>query len=507
MDPIQTFCFEPQSHSTHLFIYFPLFDSKTIQSSDSTIVTPSYSSPSSALHSLFVSASVLINREVKSFLRACLSEDPSMMGRNPISRSISTSAGVRNTDQGIFSLGIINDASLTTSIREKYAQNLSLATRSNVMRMSPDAFVVEVLCPRLGVSPQIRHALSFRRALAAWTKELDDLKSELALVSNQDASSPEYNATTEEDALAYLDGVIKTNLLPMMHEAADSGTISALERRDAFDPIIGPGLYKSTMKGNITKVEMCAACQGLFTSTGPLFAALPRLPRGGEMYIPIVASLEQAILLFISRVKSRILELCDGKYAFSLIEDPVSRNPTRLYHDMEARKPFARLLNAYFGDEDTLFQTDVDTTSNRQTINPIAPSASDTKAKNTSGNHVNPSLLPPRSGGVDEGSQLRHEQEAFENEVRHLLDLLNFTHPRYQEQFKLSTEDGFLKAASLAHSLLKLASKLDKRLTIGTSKVNQVFSSPRSLRESVKNIRIHGYRLAKFCRMEVLLQM
>lgn len=461
-----------------------------------------------------------MEREVKTFLRACLNEDekldaafetmrmvtPSMMGRSPISRNIANASSNPSNEQGIFSLGIINDASLTTSIREKYAQNLSLASRSSVMRMSPDRFALEVLCARTGVIPQIRHALTFRRALAAWTKECEDLKRELALVSNQDTSSPEYNATTEEDALSYLDNVIKTTLLPMMHEAADTGTISALERRDAFDPITGVGIYNSSIKGKSLKVEMCAACQGLYTSTGPLFSALPKLPRGGEMYVPIVASLEQAILLFISRVKSRILELCDGKYAFSLLEDPTSRHPTRLFTDMEARVPYTRLVNSYFSDDNLVIQADVETPSNRSNIIPIPPSASDTKSKNIieAGNHS--TQVPVGTNANNVMSRIRSEQEAFENEVKHLIELLNFAHPRYCDRFKLSTEEDFLKTVALAHSLLKLASKLEKRINPSKVKWSKLTTVPRSLREAIKNIQIHGFRLAKFCRMEVLLQ-
>lgn len=458
-----------------------------------------------------------MEREVKTFLRACLNEDekldaafetmrmvtPSMMGRSPISRNIANASSDPSREQGIFSLGIINDASLTTSIREKYAHNLSLASRSSVMRMSPDTFVLEVLCPRTGFIPQIRHALTFRRSIATWNKECEDLKRELALVSNQDTSSPEYNATTEEDSLSYLDNVIKMTLLPLMHEAADTGTIAALERRDAFDPVQGIGIYNSSIKGKTLKVEMCAACQGLYTSTGPLFSALPSLPRGGEMYVPIVASLEQAILLFISRVKSRILELCDGKYAFSLLEDPTSRHPTQLFTIMEARRPYTRLVNSYFSEDNV---THVETPSNRSNIIPIPPSASDTKSKKIIETGSQSAQVPVSNSANDMNSRIRHEQEAFENEVKHLLELLNFAHPRYCDRFKLSTEEDFLKIVSLAHSLLKLASKLEKRINPSKAKWSKLTVAPRSLREAIKNIRIHGLRLAKFCRMEVLLQ-
>ncbi len=462
-----------------------------------------------------------MNREIKSFLHGCLDEDeklesafqsmrmvtPSMMGSlsNRSSRALTSNSNNQANDQGLFSLGIINENSLGSSARGKYAQNLSMASRSSVMRMSAEEYVIQVLCPRTGVVPQIRHALVFRKALAAWTKECTDLKHGLAIATHEDVTRPEYTATTEESAIGYLDKIIQKTLLPMMQDAAVNGTVSALERPDAFEPITSVGIYNSSIKGKKLKVEMCAACQGLYTSTGPIFSALPKLPRGGEMYSPLVAVLEHAILTFLSRVKQKVLDLCEGKKAFQLLEDKHSRRSTKLSLDMEARRPFNLLWNSYFDQDSLALDPNVDTPSNRSSINPIAPPSSDTKTKNNIDDDKSARLSADTSAfdGVD---PLQREQETFEQEVVHLFELLNFTDSRYGGLFKLSTEEEFLKAVSLSHSLLKLSSQLERRLKPKKMSWNKVVTAPRTLRDSIKNIRMHGLRLAKFCRMEILLQ-
>lgn len=490
-------------------------------SSDPTIVTPSYTTPSSALHSALVSAAVTMQREMKGFLHACLDEDkkhslsqdgrivtPAMMDGNlpqRDSRPMTAASNISANEQGIFSLGIISDASLASSVREKFAQNVSLASRSSAMKMTAKEYVLQVLCPRTGTVPQIRHALLFRRSIALWSKECEELKKELAIASKEDTSTPVYNATTEETALDYLDRIVQKSLLPMLQDVAVNGTVAALERPDAFDPITSVGLYNSTVKGQKLKVEMCAACQGLYVSTGPLFSALHRLPRGGEkaeMYSSMVAVLEHAILTFISRVKQRISYLCDGKTAFELLEDKNSRQATALSLIMEARKPFSQLLTSYFDNDALGLGPSVDTPTANRSIKPIAPSSSDTRSRNL-GEEVKEHGL---STVMENNNELQREQECFENEVGHLSDLLNFIDPAYGKDIKRCPEEDFLKAVSFAHSLLKLSSQLEKRLKPRKEMWGKSYHAPRTLRDSIKNIRMHGIRVAKFCRMELMLQ-
>jgi hypothetical protein len=225
------------------------------------------------------------------------------------------------------------------------------------------------------------------------------------------------------------------------------------------------------------------------------------------MYSPVVAVLEHAILTFLSRVKQRILELCDGKKAFEFLEDIHSKHPTKLSMDMEARRSFFRLWNAYF-DEGSFhsMEGNVESPTGRASIAPISPPASDTKSKNTVEDEKSVGLpfVDRFDNNVD---QTQREQESFEQEVSHLLEILNFTDPRYADDFKLCSEGEFSKAVSLSHSLLALSSLLERRLKPRQSSWGHTVIAPRSLRDSIKNIRLHGFRLAKFCRIEVLLQM
>jgi hypothetical protein len=65
-----------------------------------------------------------------------------------------------------------------------------------------------------------------------------------------------------------------------------------------------------------------------------------------------------------------------------------------------------------------------------------------------------------------------------------------------------------MKAACLANSLLRVASLLDGQLRSqgdGWDK-SQKNKAVRDLQSAIKTIRFHGLRVAKFCRMEMLIQ-
>merc|ERR1712038_599808 len=95
-------------------------------------------------------------------------------------------------------------------------------------------------------------------------------------------------------------------------------------------------------------------------------------------------------------------------------------------------------------------------------INPLAPSASDTRSKITP--NTDEERAAYQRSLLDGTTDLQREQETFEQELSHLSELLDFTDPKHGSDFKLCTEDEFLKAVSLAHSLLSLSSLLGKRL-------------------------------------------
>lgn len=224
----------------------------------------------------------IMQREIKSFLRASLvlSETSRDSVLDP------SSQGSRAYEKNLFSLGIVENSSGPGS------QSMSTATRTNVMEMSTPKFVVNVLCAKTKVDPQIHHALSFRRSVAHWTHENDSMKRELAALTGEDTTAPTFNASNEESAIAYLDKVIQKELLPALQEEAVNGTVKGLEHRDAFDPVLDRTLYSRPGSNDPQDVDMCKACQAMYDSTSPLFLALHRLPPGGEMYMPLVAVLE-----------------------------------------------------------------------------------------------------------------------------------------------------------------------------------------------------------------------
>lgn len=242
------------------------------------------------------------------------------------------------------------------------------------------------------------------------------------------------------------------------------------------------------------------------------------------MFSPLVANLEVNLLVFTSRVKLRERDLCQGKTAFSLLEEVGSKLPTQFSTDMEAKKPFSSLWNAYFdtdnqglmggGQPDTPNASGINRTSlslgggGGAPINPLSPSKSDTKSKHFNYNGENEDRGLGRSLAVDltSGTDLQREQETFEQEVIHLVRLLDFSDPHYGENIVLCTEDEFLKAGSLAHSLLTVASLLEKRLKPKKVTWGKSVTTPRALKECIKTIRMYGLRVAKFCRVEVLLQ-
>ena len=149
------------------------------------------------------------------------------------------------------------------------------------MEMTTEKFVTTILFPKTGLEPEVRNALSFRRCIARWTSETENLKKELAIITNEDMSSASYKYEPEESAITFLDHVIQQDLLPVLQEEAVNGTVKGLERNGSFDPILGRTMFSQAHSNGPDDVEMCLACKTMFESTGPLFLALHRLPRGG----------------------------------------------------------------------------------------------------------------------------------------------------------------------------------------------------------------------------------
>lgn len=449
------------------------------------------------MRSVLISAYDAMQKELKDFLQSCIRED--VDEDDDHSRRLNSRRSNRNNEpddsRGLFSLGI------TEASSKKDSLTLQPESRANQMQQSASKFVSNVLMPKTNTTPEYRHALEFRRSVAVWTTENEALQKELSDSTGEDTTSPSYAVHNEERAIHFLDDVIKKQLIPVLQHEAISGTTKALEHEDAFLPVIDRTLYGRANSNEPQDVDMCIACQALYNSTGPLFMALHRLPKDEKMYLHLVGVLEHAILTFISRVKPRVGQLCNDKMALRLLLDTTKEGKDKSFSaTLERRKAFAQLVNAY-ADGDLLEAAQMGEAEDPG-ANPLAPSAGDTKACNGNNgdkNKANLDLL----GGVEK------EEQVLVNELVHLKSILEFSRDSSSGSIVACSDEELLNACSLSHSLLKLSSMLESRLKVRvhiSGTFERTLTSTRALREAIKTIKAHGLKVAKFCRIDMLMQ-
>ena len=461
-----------------------------------------------------------MERELKSFLNACLmqvrdEEDSNARGN---SRQSKNSSNKRSGESGLFSLGIIDNGTQDEGRNNpnKWMASTTSSRRSSIQSYTTSRFVVDVLFAKTTQNghPQIRHALFFRKALAKWQRDNDQLRHQLAVATGEDTSTNTYLFQREQPALEYLDNVIQKQLLPVLQKEAVDGTVHALERRDAFDPVLDRNVYARADSNEPQDVDMCKACTALYNFTGPLFLALHRLPKGGDMYLPLVAVLEHVILTFISRVKQQVSRICNDKTALQLLMDstassmisatgsngsPVKSRSQSFGHVMERRKAFAQLVLAY-ADGDLLDAVNDEKTGELAGVSSIPAPSSDT---------------PRGAANKIAGMEGLDFEGGVEREEANLSVELNFVRPYLEfagmelAQIKTCLDEDLMKAACLAHSLLKLASLLESRLKVRSRMgitSTKTLTNTRALREAIKTIKANGLKMAKFCRADILLQ-
>jgi len=482
-----------------------------------------------ALRNLLVNARSIMERELKSFLNACLmkvrdeeelaSSNAKGQSRQSMSKNSSKNRGGGGRESsGLFSLGIIDKGgSDNNDGASKWMASTTSSRRSSIQNYTTARFVVDVLFAKTTQNgqPQIRHALFFRKALAKWQRDNFQLRYQLAVASGEDTSTNTYQFQREQPALEYLDNVIQKQLLPVLQKEAVDGTVHALERHDAFDPVLDRNVYARADSNEPQDVDMCKACTALFNFTGPIFLALHRLPKGGDMYLPLVAVLEHVILTFISRVKQQVSRICNDKTALQLLMDSTASTATTTGSDgsqvksrsqsfgqvMERRKSFAQLVLAY-ADGDLLDAVNDEKTGQLTGVPSIPAPSGDTPRGTNLNNKITGMEDLDLEGGV-------------EREETNLSVELNFVRPYLEfagmelAQIKVCPDEDLMKAACLAHSLLKLASLLDSRLKVRSRlgiTSTKTLTNTRALREAIKTIKANGLKMAKFCRADVLLQ-
>jgi hypothetical protein len=454
----------------------------------------SYKNKSAAMRSVLSSAYDAMQKELKDFLIACIREDDEEEdghhrrgGHNRRSRDADANSDTR----GLFSLGI------TDSLYKKDSLSLQPESRANQMQQNASKFVSNVLMPKTSTSPDARHALEFRRSIAVWTTENDALQKELSDATGEDTTSAAYRMHDEERAIHFLDDIIKKQLIPVLQHEAISGTTKALEHEDAFIPVIDRTLYGRPNSNEPQDVDMCIACQALYNSTGPLFMALHRLPKDEKMYLHLVGVLEHTILTFISRVKPRVGQLCNDKMALRLLLETSKEGKDKSFGIIiEKRKAFAQLINAY-ADGELLEAGQV--AEEDPNVNPLTPSAADVKARGGD---------KGKNHGLDVLGGVEKEEGILTQELLHLKSILDITNSSSSNIVCCSDEE-LLNACSLSHSLLKLSSLLEARLKVrvhSSGTYEKALTSTRALREAIKTIKAHGLKVAKFCRIDMLMQ-
>ena len=481
-----------------------------------------YNPPSGALAGALKTAKEIMERELKSFLDACLhaTEEPeeSEFNINVLtnvsgqSRQVAAKTKAHRESMGLFSLGIVqgnankDSAALTA---EAWLTASTTSKRTKVQTYETPKFVSEVLFAKTmqNGGPQIRHALFFRRALAQWHHDSITLRKQLSQVTLEDAK---HLILDETAALEYLDVVIQKDLLPVLQEEAVNGTVQALERLDAFDPVLDRNVYSRSDSNEPQDVDMCRACNALYNFTGPLFLALHRLPKGGEMYLPLVAVLEHVILTFISRVKQQVQRLCQKKTALQLIMEttaaPAENGINSFGVAMERRKAFAQLVLAY-ADGDLLEAAAVSEEAAESSGVPLlSPSNNDSPSKA----QIQASRLAALGmDDLDFVGGVEREELNLSVELQFIKPFLEFAGVQQNTPIQTCTDEILMKSACLAHSLLKLSSLLDARCKVRSTvggMATKTLSNTRALREAVKTIKANGLKMAKFCRADVLLQ-
>lgn len=477
-----------------------------------------------------------MERELKEFLNASLHEasDPSgsefninmLTNVSGQTRQIANKTGNKyNTkstknrkanihnrfETGLFSMGIIekednSEENEVNAIANSWLSQSTSTQRSKIQNMSTPKFVNEVLFAKATQNgrPQIRHALFFRKSLAKWNMDRAAIRAQLASITKEDTSAPSHESGNEIPALEYLDKVIQRDLLPVLQEEAVNGTVQALERPDGFDPVLDRNVFAHTDSNQPQDVDMCHACTALYNYTGPLFLALHRLPKGGDMYLPLVAVLEHVILTFISRVKQQVSKLCDTKTALQLLLASTSgskEKKTSFAQVMERRKAFAQLVLAY-ADGDMLEAT-VDE-HGESGVPALAPSGGDTPRNADK----SASLALAGMDDLDLIGGVEREEANLGLELQFVQKYLEFAGVDASNNIVTCTDEHLMKSACLAHSLLKLSCLLDSRLKVRSSMgvSTKTLTNTRALREAIKTIKVNGLRMAKFCRADVLLQ-
>lgn len=366
-------------------------------------------------------------------------------------------------------------------------------TTPKFSEMPATKFVSSVLFPMTNTTPQIQHALVFRRSIDRYSKINEARMKELAEASGATYVASRRSSEHEQLAIEFLDKAIKDNVIPYIQQEGLNGAIISVAQQDAFDPPAEANVYARSDKIQPLDVAMVLACEGVMEKTQPLFMAIHRLPPGGDMYNENVDVLSFCIGNFLKEVDAKVKDICEKTTSDELLEGLDEEGG--LAPLFGKRPAFITLLKAY--------EFDLTLMDDEQ----LGIEAS--KSFDGEGGGAK----SPEKGGkkklsidiekINEG--LERDEGLAKEEMEQLKDYLDFL-PYHQESldYDLITKGELKEAICLAHSLLKCTSLLEKRLKPKGS--NKLLVNIGSLHNEIKKLKALGIKLAKFCHMEVVLQ-
>lgn len=438
----------------------------------------------------------IMQKELKDFLRACLQEH---LSKAKAVEAASAEKGKH--ESGFFTFGILpkveeeedGENQEPAKPEEPAATDgidaLDLST--TFIEMPAEKFVSSVLFAMTNTTPQVQHALVFRRSMDRFTKINEELKNQLFDIAGDPnlADMMGHSSEEEELAITFLDKAIQDTVLPSLQADAVRGTIIASEMQDAFE------LPAENGQNDLQPLDvgMVQACEGMLEKTEPLFMAIHRLPPGGEMFNALVQVLQFLVETFNSMVEPQVSEVCEDTTSDELLQG-FGRDKGKMAAAFGRRGAFLTLMKDYEFDLDLIVDKSSGDNDGQTSDSENSDGGKDEKKSKKDGDD-----LPE--------NEIQREEALVKQELDLLSDYMDFL-PDNQESldYDLMGRNELRRATCLAHSFLKVASVFESRLKVNIKGEEKMLGDTGSLLDAIGILKNAGIRMAKFCRMEVLLQ-
>lgn len=417
--------------------------------------------PRNFLRPILDKAHSVMQSELKDFLRACLQEH---LSKGKVVEAPTTDASKNRTK--IFTFGVLEGEGDeekkvdTADNKSEVKQEKKLDSKQEgeqeskpeeetdkpkadatprFKEMPASTFVSSVLFPMTDTTPQVQHALVFRRSMDQFT-QLNQIRSEELAEATGETSIPAANrrkSEREELAIEFLDKAIKDTVLPSLHQQAVNGTIVASTMEDAFDPPAEANVYARADKIQPLDVAMVQAAESMLAEIEPLYMAIHRLPPGGEMYDTLVDILGFLVSTFLAPAKDKIRDICEETTAFEVLEG-FGDDKGKFMAALGKREAFKMLLKSYEFDLDLIDDADM---GGAEVKGDDEENASPEKASKPSGDEE---LL--------QKNKIKRFEAVMKQEMQLLSEYMDFL-PFQQENldYDLCTESELKRASCLAH--------------------------------------------------------